>query len=243
MSFPRRREPIFQRPVILGPPSRGRRVEAIRFENGVDGELELAAADLRPGVRAGIRQPRRACRRRDGLARGDRFEPIRQNRFRDQPDPQSVELRTQPQPHAAAGRRRRAPYDRGHDRRRQSEPADAISLPRQHRENGDPGLAGAHRRHQRDRHRDPLCPGRHAGQACERDHRTPRGPHDPDRRLSRRVAARSPAGRAELCRLVARDAAAAAQGPARRNRARLSRSSRPAPAQRRCERGGRKTLA
>src|SRR6266511_1834089 len=53
----------------------------------------------------------------------------------------------------------------------------------------------------------------------------------------------APAGRARLRRVVARDTAAIAQGRACRDRARVSRSSRPAPARRRCERGGRKTFS
>src|SRR6516162_7894366 len=104
-------------------------------------------------------------------------------------------------------------------------------------------LAGAHRRHQRDRDRSALRAGRHARQASERNHRQPREPDHQNRRLSRRVAARSPAAGAGLCRVVTRDAAVAAQGRARRNRARLSRLCRPAPARRGWERGGREAGA
>ena len=96
----------------------------------------------------------------------------------------------------------------------------------------DPGLAAAHRRYQRDRHRGPFRARRRARPAAERDHRQPRELDPPDRRLSRRVAARPAAAGAELCRVVARDAALAAQGRARRDRTRFSRPARPAPARR-----------
>ena len=58
--------------------------------------------------------------------------------------------------------------------------------------------------------------------AAERDHRKPRQPDDPDRRLSGRMAARSAAAGAELRRVVARDAAAVPQRRPRRNQRRVS---------------------
>ena len=46
---------------------------------------------------------------------------------------------------------------------------------------------------------DPLHAGEHARQAAERDQRQPGDDHDPDRRLSRRMAARPAAAGANLC--------------------------------------------
>ena len=183
----------------------------------VHAEFELALADLRAGLRAA--QPRRACRQRDGFPRGDGLEPLRQDRARDEPHPQSLELRAQSQPHAAARRGRRAPADRGDYRGRQRQPTAVLSLSRQYREDGGPGLAGADRGYERDRHRSPLCAGTRAGKTRERDFREPGEPHDPDRRLSRRVAARPAAHGGELCRVVARDRAPSAQRRAGRDRA------------------------
>src|SRR5262249_13438307 len=88
-----------------------------------------------------------------------------------------------------------------------------------------------------------LAPGGRGGPPSERDHRQPRERDHQDRRLSRRMAARPSAAGAGLCRVVARDAAVAAQGRARRDRARLSRLCRPAPARRDRERGAREAGA
>ncbi len=196
--------------------------------DGVDDQSELAAADLRPGVRAVGQQSGRARRRRHGLAGGDRAQPLRQDRLHHQPDPQSAQLGAQPQPDAAAQRGRRAPPDRGRPGRRQGTPAAALSLSRQHRQDGGRGLAGAHRRYQRDRHRGPLRAGQHHWQALERAHGQPCQFDHPRRRLSRRMAARSAAADAKLCRVVARDAARVPPGRARVPRRRLPELHRPA---------------
>src|SRR5712671_3331554 len=73
----------------LEPNSRLRPESLIGWIWNADAEFELAAADLRRGVAAAGRQPQRAGRRCDGLARGDRAEPLRQDRLHHQPDPQS----------------------------------------------------------------------------------------------------------------------------------------------------------
>ena len=71
-----------------------------------------------------------------GLARGDRAEPLRQDRVHHQPDPQSAQLGAQSQPDAAAQRGGRAPPARGSSRGAEGKPAAAVSLPRQYREDG-----------------------------------------------------------------------------------------------------------
>src|SRR6266404_4175723 len=86
--------------------------------------------------------------------------------------------------------------------------------------------ASANRLYERGRRRSALCASKRAGKARERDHGKPRDPHHPDRRLSGRVAARPAADGGELCRVVARHDTLAAQGGARRDRARLSRVAR-----------------
>ena len=194
---------------------------------------------VRAGFRAAGRQPQRACRRRHRLAGGDRAQPLGQDRVHYQPDPQSAQLAAQSQPDAAAQRGRRAPPVRRASRGSEGGPAAAVSLSRQYPEDGRSGLAGAHRRSQRDRHRSALRARQRGGQAAERDHRQPRQLDHPDRRLSRRMVARSPAAGAKLCRLVARDVAVVAQGRPRRDQRRVSRLSRAASGRgRRQRRGG-----
>ncbi len=130
----------------------------------------------------------------------------------------------------------------GKPRRR---PAAALPLPGEHRGDGGgrAGLAGGHRRPARDRHRGALRAGERARQDSQRDQRQPGDDHDPDRRLSRRVAARPAAAGAKLRRVVARDAAALPARRARRGGIRLPRLHRAASPRRDRERGDREAGA
>ena len=147
-----------------------------------------------------------------------------------QPDPQSPERGPQSQPDAAAERGRRGPPDRRAAGRRRRRPAAALSLSRQHRDDGGsrPDWPDAHRRPQRDRDRHALRRRPSAlGKLLSEISGSPATADDPDRRLSRRMAARPaaddaelmPSGRARRC-----DSTARACAP--RPRATSSRSSR-----------------
>ena len=137
------------------------------------------------------------------------------------------------------------PPDRRAARKPRRRPAAALPLSGEHRDDGGgrAGLAGAHRRPARDRHRRALHAGERAGQASQRDQRQPGDDHDPDRRLSRRVAARPAAAGAKLRRVVARDAAALSPRRARRGGVRFPRLHRAAPPRRGRERGDREAGA
>ena len=89
------------------------------------------------------------------------------------------------------------------------EPPAALPLPGEHRGDGGgrAGLAGRHRRPARDRHRGAVPAGA-APASSQRDQRQPGEHHDPDRRLSRRAAARPAAARTILRGMVALDPAA-----------------------------------
>ena len=91
----------------------------------------------RAGVRAAGRQSQRACRRRHGLARGDRAQPLGQDRLHHQPDPQSAQRAAQSRTGCRCSTwSASAACWRANLEARQGAPAAAISLSQQHREDG-----------------------------------------------------------------------------------------------------------